>query len=67
MTDQDIHMIDGLSHPLNYLWLYGDADRRLYKWHKVRFVNQQWVSTNHALTMHYIIRNVRPFTSNDIG
>ena len=39
MTDQDLHMIEGLSHPLNDLRLYGDAVRRLCKWHKVRFVN----------------------------
>ena len=39
MTDQDVHMIEGLSHPLNDLNLYGSASHRLCKWHKVRPVN----------------------------
>ena len=39
MTDQDLHMIAGLSHPLNDLRLYGNALRRLCKWHKVCCIN----------------------------
>ena len=39
MTDQDLHMIAGLSHPLNDLRLYGNASRRLCKWHKVCCIN----------------------------
>ena len=39
MTDQDLHMIEGLSHPLNNLRLCGSALYRLYKWHKVRVFN----------------------------
>ena len=39
MTDQDLHMIQGLSHPLNDLRLYGDVSRRLCKWHKMSFVD----------------------------
>ena len=37
MTDQDLHMIEGLSHPLNDLGLYGHALHRLCKWHKISF------------------------------
>ena len=39
MTDQDLHTIEGLSHPLNDLCLYGSTLHRLCKWHKVGFVN----------------------------
>ena len=40
MTDQDLHTIEGLSHPLNDLCLYGSALHRLCKWLKVLKLRQ---------------------------
>ena len=38
VTKQDVHMIEGLSHPLNDLCLYSITSHCLCVWHKARLI-----------------------------